>query len=36
MLELQTQRALASLLSAAEAIADIRHHTGREAPDVIT
>jgi phosphoglucomutase len=36
MLELDTQRVLAPLLSAADSIAGIREHTGRDAPDVIT
>ena len=36
LLEVDTQRALASVLAAADAIADIRSRTGRTAPDVIT
>jgi phosphoglucomutase len=36
MLEMAPQRALASLLAAAEAIAGIERHTGRRKPDVIT
>lgn len=36
MLEIDTQRALAPLLGAAEAIAGIERHTGRSVPDVIT
>jgi phosphoglucomutase len=36
LLELDTQRALKPLLSAAEAIAGIRERSGRKAPDVIT
>ena len=36
MLELDTQRVLAPLLDAADAIAGIREHTGRDEPDVIT
>ena len=36
LLELQPQRVLAPVLEAAEAIAGIRRHTGREAPDVVT
>ena len=35
-LEEDTQATLAELIRAADAIADIRHHTGRTAPDVIT
>ena len=36
LLEVDTQRALASVLAAADAIAGIRSRTGRTAPDVIT
>jgi phosphoglucomutase len=36
LLETDTQRAVASLAAAAEALANIRQHTGRERPDVIT
>ena len=36
MLEMDTRRALAPLLAAADAIAGIQRHTGRSAPDVIT
>jgi phosphoglucomutase len=35
-LELDAQRALASLISAADSLAGIRQHTGRNSPDVIT
>ena len=35
-LEDDTQQALADLIRASQAIADIAYHTGREAPDVVT
>ncbi|TDG14918.1 alpha-D-glucose phosphate-specific phosphoglucomutase [Seongchinamella unica] len=36
LLELDAQKALASLIIAADTLAGIRQHTGRESPDVIT
>jgi phosphoglucomutase len=36
LMEMGAQKALQSLLEAAEAIAAIRQHTGRDAPDVVT
>ncbi len=35
-LQQEPERALADMAAAAEELAQIRHHTGREAPDVTT